>query len=150
MCGDWNVNYLNNNGKLQELQNLLLMYNLINVIETPTRITGHSKSLIDVVIINENTEKRLVEVLDIGYSDHLAQYISLKSCCKQNETIFMYNRQYTDMNIDYFKYPIQDEIWSETIESQELNSSFTSFLNTFIYYFNVAFPKRNIKLKFLI
>lgn len=62
----------------------------------------------------------------------------------------MYNRQYTDMNIDYFKYPIQDEIWSETIESQELNSSFTSFLNTFIYYFNVAFPKRNIKLKFLI
>ena len=32
LCGDWNVNFLHNNGKLQDLQNLLLMYNLINVI----------------------------------------------------------------------------------------------------------------------
>jgi hypothetical protein len=33
------------------------MNNLINVIESPTRITSHSKSLIDVVIINNSKEK---------------------------------------------------------------------------------------------
>jgi len=54
LCGDWNVNFLHMNGKLQYLQNLLLMNNLINVIESPTRITSHSKSLIDVVIINNS------------------------------------------------------------------------------------------------
>ena len=46
LCEDWDVNFLHMNGKLQDLQNLLLMYNLINVMESPTRITSHSKSLI--------------------------------------------------------------------------------------------------------
>ena len=32
LCGDWNVNFLYQNGKLQDLQNLLLMNNLINEI----------------------------------------------------------------------------------------------------------------------
>jgi len=70
------------NGKLQDLQNLLLMYNLINVIESPTSITSHSISLIDVVIINNIKEERLVEVKDMGYSDHLAQYFCMKSSTK--------------------------------------------------------------------
>jgi hypothetical protein len=77
LCGDWTVNFLNQNRKLQELQNLLQMNNLINVIETPTRITSHSKSLIDVIIVNNSMKERLVEVLDVGYSDHLAQYVCM-------------------------------------------------------------------------
>jgi hypothetical protein len=44
LCGDLNVNFLHQNGKLQELQNLLWMNNLTNVIKSPTRITSHSKS----------------------------------------------------------------------------------------------------------
>ena len=78
LCGDWNVDFLYKNDKLQDLRNLLLMNNLLNVIESPTRITSHSKSLIDLVIINSSKEKRLVEVLDMGYSDHLAQYVCMK------------------------------------------------------------------------
>ena len=54
------------------------MNNLINVIKLPTRITSLSKSLIDVVIVNNNKEERLEEVLDMGYSDRLAQYVGMK------------------------------------------------------------------------
>ena len=140
LCGDWNVNFLHMNGKLQDLQNLLLMYNLINVIESPTRITSHSKSLIDVVIINNIKEERLVEVKDMGYSDHLAEYVCMKSSQVQNVPIMLYKRQFSNMNMDYFKYLMCDEKWIEAIESHELNGSFMSFINTFIYYFNVAFP----------
>jgi hypothetical protein len=46
---------------------------------SPTRITSQSKSLIDVIIVNNNKEERLVEVLDLGYSDHMAQYLCMKS-----------------------------------------------------------------------
>ena len=52
LCGDLNVNFLQHNGKLQYLQNLLLMNNLTNVVKSPTRITSHTKSLIDVKIVN--------------------------------------------------------------------------------------------------
>jgi hypothetical protein len=146
MCGDWNVNFLEKSGKLLDLQNLLIMNNLINVIETP-RITSHSKSLIDVIIINDTIEDRLVEVLDMGYSDHLAQYVCMKPCHEPNESTMMYNRQFTNLNIDYFQFLICDEKWTETSELQEPNSSFRSFLNTFTHYFNVAFPMKKHKIK---
>jgi len=109
LCGDWNVSFLHMNGKLQDLQNLLLMNNLINVIETPARITSHSKSLIDVVIMNNSKEKRLVEVLDMGYSDHLAQYVCMKAFQVQEGPKMMYNRQFTNTNMDYFKYLMWDK-----------------------------------------
>jgi hypothetical protein len=43
LCGDINVNFLQYSGKLQELQNLLLMNNLTNIAKSSTRITSHSK-----------------------------------------------------------------------------------------------------------
>jgi hypothetical protein len=75
---NWNVNFLQNSGKLQKLQNLLLMYNLENTVKSP-RITSHSKSLIDVIILNSTSEAMFTEVLDLGYSDHLAQIVHLRS-----------------------------------------------------------------------
>jgi len=128
------------------------MNNLINVIESPTRITSHSKSLIDVVIINNSKGKRLVEVLDMGYCDHLAQYVCMKAFQKQEGPKMMYNRQFTNTNMDYFKYLMWDEKWSETMESYEPNKSFMLFMNTFIYYFNIAFPinKNEVKSNYII
>jgi hypothetical protein len=32
LCGDWNTDFSQDRGKLQELQNWFLMYNLINTI----------------------------------------------------------------------------------------------------------------------
>ena len=50
LCGDWNINFLQRSTKLLELQNLLLMYNLVNTVNTPTRIMHNTSSLIDVMI----------------------------------------------------------------------------------------------------
>jgi len=123
------------------------MNNLINVIESSTRITSHSKSLIDVVIINDSKEKRLVEMLDMGYSDHLAQYVCMKSFQVKEGPKMMYNRQFTNTNMDYFKYLMWDEKWSETMECYEPNNPFMLFMNTFIYYFNIAIPIKKNEVK---
>ena len=52
LCGDWNLNFLINNIRLQELENLLLSYDLINTVISPTRITYSSESLIDMTSIS--------------------------------------------------------------------------------------------------
>jgi hypothetical protein len=80
------------------------MNKLINVIKSPTRITSHSKSLIDVMIVNNSKEERLVEVLDLGYSDHLAQYVCMKSSKAHEGPKMMYKRQFIDTNMDHFKH----------------------------------------------
>ena len=51
-CGDWNLNFMVENKRTQEVRNLLESHNLTNIVRPPTRITPTSKSLIDVVIIN--------------------------------------------------------------------------------------------------
>ena len=79
LCGNLNVNFLQHSGKLQELLNLLTMNNLTNVVKSPTRINSHTKSLIDVVIVDNTNDDMLIEILDMGYSDHLAQFLCMKS-----------------------------------------------------------------------
>ena len=83
----------------------------------------------------------------MGYSDHLAQYVCMKPFQVQNGQKMMYTRirQFTNSNMDYFKYLISDEKWTEAIESYEPNNSFMLFTNIFIYYSNIAFPvKKNV------
>ena len=150
LCGDWNVNFLHQNGKLQDLQNLLWMNKLINVIKVPMRITSLSKSLIDVVIVYNNKKKSLVEVLDMGYSDHLAQYVCIKVKEVQEEPIMIYKRQFTNTNMDHFRHVIYEEKWKEVIKVNEPNISFMLFMNIFMLYFNVAFPVDKVKVNYMV
>jgi hypothetical protein len=50
LCGDWNLNFMLDNRRLQELQNLLESYDIFNMVRSPTKITSTTKSLIDVII----------------------------------------------------------------------------------------------------
>jgi len=63
---------------MQELQNLLLMNNLTNKVKSPNRITSHTKSLIDVIIVNNTNDEMFTEILDYGYSNNLAKFLYTK------------------------------------------------------------------------
>ena len=47
------------------------------MVQSPTRITHNTCSLIDVMITNLNLEKQTI-VYDLGYSDHLAHIVYIK------------------------------------------------------------------------
>jgi exonuclease III len=55
LCGNWNLNFLVNNKKLQELQLLLESYNMMNIVRSTTGITPSSLSLIDVIITSKDS-----------------------------------------------------------------------------------------------
>jgi hypothetical protein len=76
--GDLNVDFIQYSGKLLDLQNQLLMNNLINAVKSPTRISNHSTSLIDVIIVNNIKNELFTVNLNLGYSDHLAQLLHIK------------------------------------------------------------------------
>ena len=64
MCSDWNLNFMVDNKRTQEVKNLLESYNLTNLVRLPTRITPTSKSLIDVVIINKQYPESEISVVE--------------------------------------------------------------------------------------
>jgi hypothetical protein len=76
----------------------------------------------------------------LGYSDHLAQLLYIKSKNLLKGPITTYKRFFTDKNIEEFQYLLQKEKWDEVSASNESNTSFNIFMDTFRYYFNIAFP----------
>jgi exonuclease III len=52
ICGDLNINYLVENEQKKQLKNLLLMYDLIGIVNFPTRINNTSASAIDSIFID--------------------------------------------------------------------------------------------------
>ena len=77
LYGDWNLNFMVNNKRLQELQNLLESYNMMNTVWSPTRITPSTESVIDVIITNKDIPVLSAAVVALGLSDHLAQIVRI-------------------------------------------------------------------------
>jgi hypothetical protein len=59
ICGDWNINLLQENNHVQALQNILLAYNLINTVTSPTSVSRSSVSMIDVMVTNKQLMRTL-------------------------------------------------------------------------------------------
>jgi hypothetical protein len=52
ICGDWNINLLHKNDQVQTLKNILVSYDLINLVTSPTIVTCSSESLLDMMVVN--------------------------------------------------------------------------------------------------
>jgi len=55
------------NIRLQELQNLLESYDMINTVRSPTRITSSTESLIDVIKTKKDNPELRASVVDLGF-----------------------------------------------------------------------------------
>ena len=80
ICGDFNINYLNDNDKKSKLDNLLLSYNHYGTVNFPTRIHNNSVSAIDNTFIGKvKYENYSIHPLVNGLSDHDAQIITINN-----------------------------------------------------------------------
>jgi hypothetical protein len=52
ICGDFNINYLEDNKKKQQLNDLLRSFNLHNVLNFPTKFSTTTQTLIDNIFID--------------------------------------------------------------------------------------------------
>jgi hypothetical protein len=52
ICGDWNINFLQENDQVEVLQNILVSNDLINISSVSTRVTSSSDFLIGVIVTN--------------------------------------------------------------------------------------------------
>jgi len=50
LCGELNIDFLHEDSNQKDLTDLMLRYNLVNTVQSPTRITKSTSTLIDVII----------------------------------------------------------------------------------------------------
>jgi hypothetical protein len=141
LCGDWNVNLLQQTPSAQELRSLLLMHNLVNIADSPTRYSRNVNLLIDVIVIDNLKYDMHIRNVDIGYSDHLAQILYINVHKIHSISRHIKKRFFTDMNIAKFNSLLQDGKWDKVLQSNDVNLSYNLFIYLFSHYFNMAFPK---------
>jgi hypothetical protein len=86
LCGDINVNYLENNNRKLKLDDMLNTYNLRDTVNFTTRIANDSTTLIDNIFI-DNRRSYTIKPCINGLSDHDAQLILLKDITVPNNTL---------------------------------------------------------------
>jgi hypothetical protein len=147
LCGDWNLNFMVDNKRLQELQILLESYDMMNTVRSQTRITPSTVSLIDVVITNKDSSVLSTAVVDLSFSDHHAQIVRISIDKRNRRTRTIVKRQFTYNGIEEFKYLLSKEVWNDVYNRLDVDSSLEAFSSTFLHCFNIAFPYKRVNLR---
>jgi transposase len=80
ICGDININYLQDTPKKKQLNSLLLSFNLFSIIDFLTRRQNNAVSLIDNIFTDYSQDgKYQVFPLNTGLSDHDTQLLIIRN-----------------------------------------------------------------------
>ena len=122
LLGDLDGNLLNEN--LVHLKNIMLSNNSRNIIDISTRITEHSSTLSDPIIISNNVEYYKSGCYDIpkSVSDHRATFIFLKSIYDRHECLTRKVWYYNSADFNRLNELIDNENW-DFIESLTVDES---------------------------
>ena len=134
LMGDFNVNLLDYGKKatVSNFQDLLSSYMFTPFILQPTRITESSQTLIDNIFLNTLEYDSISGNITSKISDHLLQFLILKSkkFLKVSSNYHnVYHRDYTFFNKDEFEKDLQGIRWNEIMDSGDASASFDYFLS---------------------
>jgi exonuclease III len=146
LCGDFNVNYLNDNSMKDSLNSLLASFNLYSTIYFPTRISYNSCTLIDNIYIDSYLHGFFVHPFINGLSDHDAQVLTLNIAINpDSKQIFYYRRVINNYTIGQIIYFLSYENWEDVFTEKNVNMAFNKFLNTFLRIFYACCPMKKYK-----
>jgi len=115
-----------------------MLYNLVGIVEFPTRFGLNSQTAIDNVFIDTSTIGKYDLRSHInGLSDHDAQLLILnKGQKKENERYTYIKRKINKYMTADFQLKLNHETWEQVFGGNDVNKIFNSFLNIFlrIYY----------------
>ena len=142
ICGDMNVNYLEESSRVKQLNALLKTFNLDNVVTFPTRISRHSSTCIDTVFVDITRFNNIfVSPTHNGLSDHegLVLTIDLPFTLIRKYQSYSYRKINTYTVADFLN-QLSYVNWNEVFGGSNVNHIFNVFLNTYLRIFYSCFP----------
>ena len=146
LVGDVNINYLVDSSRKKQLEALLKTYNLISLVNFPTRTQQKSATAIDNIFLDINKiGKYSISPITNGLSDHDAQSITLLSIgASRTRKKGILMRQINACSINDFTLKLSHENWDSVFSSEDVNKAFNSFLDTYLRIFNSSFPLKRV------
>lgn len=146
LCGDFNINYFNDDSNKQLLDSLLASFNLYSTVNFPTRISNNSCTLIDNIYINIYKHDFSVLPFINGLSDHDAQILTLSNfSIPVPKHVFSFIRRTDNDAINKFTLLLSYENWEDVFIDMDVDTIFNNFLNTYLRLFYTSFPLRKVQ-----
>lgn len=152
ICGDFNINTLENNATTRKLDIFLNINNLKKTVHEPTRVTPTSKSLIDNILTNLKTAYFKTSVLNTAVSDHYGQAIEVFTRPNQVGLSNRQTQKYIEVrdiksNLPYLKILLDNELWIETYKAATVNTKYDAFISRFTHLMNITCPKQRKRVR---
>ena len=149
ILGDLNVNFLNkNSGLFQKLSNVLNLFNCKQLIDTPTRITCSSSTILDHVICNNKEKICQYGTINIGLSDHLIIYCTRKVVRGQvNRHNVVKMRSLRNYSPASLLLELSNVDWSNVLNCNNVNLAWDNFKSVFLKILDKIAPVKEIRLK---
>nr|CAI5859615.1 unnamed protein product [Callosobruchus analis] len=117
-----------------------------SILEEPARITSTSSTCLDNFLINFERSFS-VAVKNYCFSDHYCQIISIDILnYTLKDTTPSCIRSFSEEHIEDFRQKLSQETWLEVYNENSVDRAFENFRNTFMYYFNLCFPFRRVRI----
>ena len=142
VCGDFNINFLDDTVQKCKLQSLFLSFNLKQLVKDATR----GNAILDLVFTNLADIDFTLGVVDHHLSDHLAQVLSIRRISPMNNIIFKEVRIFNEQNTLNFLNTLSTVDWSSVFHTDTI-VSFDQFLGIFLNSFQKCFSVRKVRIK---
>ena len=128
--GDFNINLLNYDDKnTANFLDTMFSYSYLPFINTPTRVTGHSKTLIDNIFYNKPMINITAGNISSVISDHLIQFLIAPSSTNAKlEQTCKLQRCYKNFDKTKFKNGLHKINWKEHCSNPDSNVTLQHFL----------------------
>jgi len=139
ICGDLNINYLENCNKRQQLDALLQTYNLIGTVFE----SKASSTAIENIFITR-TKNYIINTHNNELLDHEAQIIMIENTVLTNQTNkITTKRDINGQSILEFQLLLSHENWEDIFMEDDANTSFNKCLNIHLRTFHCCFIKKH-------
>lgn len=132
VMGDFNVNMLSENNLTARVNDLCNLMNMKQVITEPTRVTPHSRTLIDLVLVSLAFKDIDSGIQSVGLSDHSLVYVILELERTKNKPNVTSFRSFRKFDQEKFRQELLGECdWDNLINSQNVTKAWDNFKSTF-------------------
>lgn len=145
--GDFNINFSEHSSIADTLITIIQSKGFINTINTPTRVTMLSSSILDLVVTNLDTVVADTGTITSDISDHCPVFILY---CSENRQLPRGCKPVrvqcvSDEALEHFRQDISLHDWTCVTNERNVNVAYRAFVRSFIQIYALHFPFKSFK-----
>ena len=150
ITGDFNVNQLKQNAQLPHLQNIIRNYGLIQLIHEPTHFTKNSSSIIDLILVNDDSLIKKSYVGDCFLQQPIRYHCPIFGVLNLVKNTYTFKRHiwlFKKGNFDLYREKLNSVDWDETFRDSDINTCVNRLNDLILINAKSSIPNKTITVR---